>query len=147
MSHGIDPLIGGIADVQKGAEIATFAGHSDLVTSDTNRLASGSFDWIVRVWEMPTCAADPTFKGYSSNPVRSVAISLNGDVLASGSCDWTVRLWNMQEGGKVATFMGHKAWVGSFDFSSNEAASLLAPVTGPFQFGILKVATFINQLS
>src|SRR5271154_4444846 len=80
----------------------TLEGHSDSVYSvafspDGSRLASGSNDRTVRVWNTATGQVKQTLKGHS-NSVRSVAFSPDGSRLASGSDDRTVRVWNIVTG-------------------------------------------------
>ena len=75
-------------------------GHSELVLSvafspDGTRIASGSFDETVRVWDPETgkLVAGP-FEGHS-HWVHSVAFSPDGTRIASGSEDRTVRIWDV----------------------------------------------------
>ncbi|KAF7970237.1 hypothetical protein HWV62_24726 [Athelia sp. TMB] len=85
---------------------------------DGLRIASGSEDGFVRVWDAETGAliAAP-FKGHTDY-VTSVAFSPDGQWIASGSYDKSVRLWNAETGALIAgTFAGHTHWVNSVAFS------------------------------
>ncbi len=82
------------------------------------RLASGSYDNMMRVWEAGTGKALGTFEGHTSW-VDSVAWSPDGTRLASGSFDKTVRLWGEPGTGKALqrTLDGHTNWVESVAWS------------------------------
>jgi len=67
---------------------------------DGTRLASGSYDKTVRVWDVATGASVATLEGHTGW-VRSVSWSPDGTRLASGSRDETVRVWDVVEGTAV----------------------------------------------
>jgi WD40 repeat protein len=59
---------------------------------DGRRLATGSTDATVRLWDPATGQATATLFGHAEF-VTSMAFSPDGRTLASGSRDRTVRLW------------------------------------------------------
>jgi WD40 repeat protein len=59
---------------------------------DGQRLASGSLDKTIRVWEVRTGKEIFVLKGHWGH-IMSVAFSPNGKILASGSEDKTIKLW------------------------------------------------------
>ena len=67
---------------------------------DGTKLASGSWDKTVKLWETSTGKCQLTLNGHSSY-VMSVAWNNDGTKLASGSYDKTVRIWSV---GSAGTF-------------------------------------------
>src|SRR5262249_5697497 len=80
----------------------TLYGHTRTVRSvafsaDRQRLASGSEDKAVKVWDLRQPDQPPlTLRGHEEG-VTSVAISVDGQRLASGSEDKTVKVWDLRQ--------------------------------------------------
>lgn len=75
----------------------TLKDHSDIVSAvvfsfDSKLVASGSYNKIVKLWDLATSTLWQTFKGYSLW-VSAVVFFSNGKlvVLVSG-CQWTAKL-------------------------------------------------------
>src|ERR1700733_5010803 len=77
----------------------TLRGHSGPVWSvifspDGTRIASGSEDTTIRLWDLMSGAQiGPSLRGHSG-PVYSVAFSSDGTHVVSGSSDKTIRIWD-----------------------------------------------------
>ncbi|KAM6506442.1 hypothetical protein FSOLCH5_013423 [Fusarium solani] len=103
--------------------VQTLEGHGGPVWSvaasaDGQRLASGSVDCTVKVWDAATGACMQTLEGHGSW-VSSVAFSADGQQLASGSGDKTVKVWDAATGAYMQTLEGHGGWVKSVAFSAD----------------------------
>lgn len=85
----------------------TYHGHSDLVTSvvwspNGERIASGSYDHTIQVWDSLSGNHNLTYRGHN-DVVTAVAWSPNGRYIASGS-DNSVQIWNATNGGHILTY-------------------------------------------
>ncbi|KAL6409849.1 NWD1 protein [Ilyonectria robusta] len=103
--------------------LQTLEGHGRSVSSvvfsaDGQRLASGSQDKTVKVWDAATGACMQTLKGHG-DWVWSVVFSADGQRLASGSWDKTVKVWDAAIGACVQTLEGHGHSVRSVAFSAD----------------------------
>ncbi|KAG6328967.1 hypothetical protein ID866_10121 [Astraeus odoratus] len=100
-------------------------GHTDWVNSiafcpSGKRIASGSADMTVRIWNVDSGAQiGSPLQGHTSR-VRSVAFSPDGTRIVSGSDDNTVRVWDADNGVESGSpLQGHTDWVTSVAFSSD----------------------------
>jgi WD40 repeat protein/serine/threonine protein kinase len=103
----------------------TLRGHAGGVMSvawspDGTRLASGSNDGTVKVWEAATGKDTLTFRGHT-NGVNCVAWSPDGRRLASASWDTTVKVWEATTGKETRTLRGHTKRVWSVAWSPDGA--------------------------
>jgi len=99
----------------------TLEGHSSSVLSvafspDGSRIASGSYDRTVKIWDAKSGKEIRTLEGHSSW-VNSVAFSPDGSRIASGSHDRTVKIWDAKSGKEIRTLEGHSGSVRSVAFS------------------------------
>ena len=91
-------------DASTGQEIgAPFMGHTDIVvsvalSSDGQRIVSGSNDKTVRIWDASTGREIGAPLTGHINGVVSVAFSPDGRQIVSGSSDTTIRLWDAATG-------------------------------------------------
>jgi WD40 repeat protein/Flp pilus assembly protein TadD len=73
---------------------------------DGKRVASGSNDKTLKIWDAQTGRDVATLKGHTES-VMSVAFSPDGKQIASGSWDKTVRIWDAASGVQLKTLDAH----------------------------------------
>jgi len=94
-----------------GTLLYTYGGHSGNVSAvawspDGKRIASGSYDKTVQVWDAANGGNIYTYQGHS-DVVEAVVWSSDGRRIASGSDDHTVQVWDAGDGGNAYTSRGH----------------------------------------
>ena len=83
---------------------------------DGTTLASGSWDGVIRLWDVAMGINIATLEGHTDR-VLSVSFSPDSKILASGSRDDTVKLYDVATQTTIATLEEHTADVNSVSFS------------------------------
>ncbi|ESU15454.1 hypothetical protein FGSG_08955 [Fusarium graminearum PH-1] len=101
--------------------LLTLEGHSKRVNSvvflhDSKKVASGSWDDTIRIWNAETGECERVLEGHSAD-VNSVVFSHDSKKVASGSIDQTIRIWNAETGECERVLEGHSNSVNSVVFS------------------------------
>ena len=83
---------------EPGTVLTIYHGHAERVSAvawspDTTRIASGSWDKTVQVWDASTGNTLFTYQNHTGR-VETVAWSPDGKRIASGSRDGTVHVWD-----------------------------------------------------
>ncbi|KAJ6016215.1 NACHT and WD40 domain protein [Penicillium herquei] len=128
------------------ADIQTLEGHSSCVECVTfspngRLLASGSRDFMIRIWDYGIGALQHTLDG-NLGPVSALVFSPDGQLLVAGS-DKSVQIWDPITGALQHTLSGHLDDIRSVAFSHDgkllasgsrdKTVRLWDPVTGALQ--------------
>ena len=90
---------------------------SVVLSPDGARLASISFDPVLRLWDVTTGACMGEWKGHTRG-IIAVAFSPDGARLATASLDQTVRIWDVASGTSTVA-VGHTGAVCSVTFTTD----------------------------
>jgi WD40 repeat protein len=107
-------------DTHTGTLLRSLTGHTSgacrpAFSPDGKRLASGSGNFIVRVWDVATGREELTLTGHQLW-VWSVAFDPEGKRLVSADATGTIKVWDAQ-GELLSTFAGHTGGVHQIVFS------------------------------
>jgi len=78
---------------------------SVAISSDGRFVAAGSFDSVVRIWDMASGELVERLEGHKEL-VSSVAFSPDGRGLVSGSWDKSLKYWDLTELGRIVPRLG-----------------------------------------
>lgn len=93
------------------------AGISAIAWSpDSNTLASGSDDKIIRLWDRASGIPYPVPLNGHHNYVFSLAFSPKGNMLASGSYDEALFLWDLRARKLMRSLPAHSDPIGGVEF-------------------------------
>ena len=100
---------------------------------DGTRLASGSKDKTVRLWDTFTNDELVILRKHTGQ-TNVLAFSPDGKMLASGSTDKTIQLWDTVTGAHLATFDEHISGIAALTFSPDGRTLASGSTDGTIQF-------------
>ena len=97
-------------------------GHTGSVLSVSfnnagDKIASGSSDCTVRIWDVESGKCEKVLTGHTGS-VFSVSFNNAGDKIASGTLDRTIRIWDVKSGQCEKVLEGHTGFVNSVSFNN-----------------------------
>ncbi|XP_077982963.1 uncharacterized protein LOC144437811 [Glandiceps talaboti] len=105
----------------KEVEVKGHTGKVLSVTFDGRRMASGSKDTTIKIWDAKTGNQLQTLKGHSKGVWCLSFFTRN--LLISGSYDCTIKVWNLRKGTCARTLFGHEGAVWAIVRKQNLLAS------------------------
>jgi len=122
------------------------AAHQGLVLAcspDSKRLAMGSLEGLIELWDIGTGQLIDTFKGHGGE-IRSIAITLDGTRLASAGADGTLRVWDAAGRGRVIPTLKNQSQFGRLDLSP-DGQTILAETLPDQRYQLMDAVTGISR--
>ena len=134
-----------IYNIDSGSLITNYQGHngsiSDLeLISNSNFLASSSYDKTVRIWDVTTNTCKYVLKGHTDGVTALKQIS--SDMFASVSWDQTIKFWNITTGQLIRTLKDSMYSSFSIDvLSNNEKEQILVSISNKDTIKLWNITT------
>ena len=100
------------------------------ISRDSELLATGSADGVLKVWQLQTGACARRFGAAHAASVTSCAFNRDGTHVLTASCDATARVHGLKSGKLLKELRGHSSFVNCAAYSADDAAILTAGVDG-----------------
>jgi hypothetical protein len=122
ISAGLDRKLT-MTEIDTGAEVRTFTGHTDLVNSinfspDGKKIITSGWDGTIRVWDYLSGIQMMKIRAHEG-AVSSATYDPSEKYIVSGGDDFLVKLWDATTGKLVSEFAGHQGGVGDVNITSD----------------------------
>jgi F-box and WD-40 domain protein 1/11 len=110
-------------DLAQESVLQTYMGHTGKIYClqfDETKLATGSDDHSIKLWDRKTARCEQTLTG--TNPVMTLQFD-GGYQLVSGSYDKTIKVWDMRMGRVLTSLVGHGHAVFTLQFDYDKIVS------------------------
>jgi F-box and WD-40 domain protein CDC4 len=112
------------------------------IAFDGNRIATGSLDTSVRIWDPTTGACHAILQGHTSLVGQ---LQMRGDTLVTGGSDGSVRVWSLKSMSPIHRLAAHDNSVTSLQFDDNRIVS--GGSDGRVKIWSLKTGQLVRELS
>ena len=128
-----------------------FSPHETVASAcyspDGKRIATGSWDNSVKVWDVTTEKVIQKLGGEHTEAVNSVTFSKDGTQLLTASDDGTAILWDIESGKAVRKFIGHSDSILAATFSPDGILIATASNDKTARIWRAKDGTFVREFS
>jgi WD40 repeat protein len=135
--------VGPRLQIQLGHGSAVFA---VAVTPDGKTAVSGSFDGIIKIWELATGRELRSLPRHGTT-VTSIAVTPDGKYAISGSYDKTLRIWDLATGRAIRNLAGHGGFIKAVAVSPDGKTALSASEDKTLRYWDLTTGTLIRTLA
>ena len=110
---------------------------------DGKMLVTGSWDNVVRIWDLTTGRLSAMWTGHTG-PIRGIEFSPDGRIVATSSLDRTIRVWKWPTGEALDILQGHSStvWAVAFTGDGSQLVSAGGNESDPKEKGELKLWKF-----
>ena len=120
-------------------------GFSCILLLKNGYLASGSYDNMIRMWNLESGECVKALNGHFTTVNR--LITLDSGEIVSCSYDNTIKIWDANDGRCVKTLVGHSHWVKSIQAVNGSNTLVSCSIDGTLKTWDLRTGVCLNTIS